>query len=557
MSDRNKTKLAPEYRAESPYTYPSFKIHKLSKEEIDQKKIPPARLIHASKFGPLYRMEKWCSPYLTKWSRKYCESEFILDTKHLLDMVNELNESNSLTTENFNLFTIDVAKLYPSIQSELAEEALADLFGSLDEEDANIGEAVKSFVKLSLEELYVTYKERVFKPKIGIPTGGSLSRQIADTFLHWLLFKKIDTSVMNATELRFWKRFIDDGIGIWKGTRRTFISFINKLNKEANKYGIHFPIKEVQFGKTVHFLDVTIYIDEHNLIQYKSYTKPTDSKRYLKPQSFHPKSVFKSVPFSQMIRTLERNSTQQTKVIEMGKLKEDLKRSGYEQNELEEIEERVMEGIGTAEPRSKTETITFPLFYFAGFNEFKKIITDFKPELQQIIGETQIVMAVKKNPSIGNKFVQNKLLSMEETQLPNQKCNATNCSQCPLVNTSKTVTVNNKRVHTAKTLNCKSRNVIYLWQCKLCSKDNSYFGRTIQKVHKRTNTHRGCFNDPSKWEDSALSVHARKIHGDVFDLKNFKITLVKKCSPQRIRRDEFKYIDKYRTKTFGINRYKN
>ena len=44
-----------------------------------------------------------------------------------------------------------------------------------------------------------------------------------------------------------------------------------------------------------------------------------------------------------MIRTLERNSTQQTKVIEMGKLKEDLKRNGYEQNELEEIEERVME----------------------------------------------------------------------------------------------------------------------------------------------------------------------------------------------------------------------
>ena len=365
-------------------------------------------------------------------------------------MVNELNESNSLTTENFNLFMIDVAKLYPSIQSELAEEALVDLFGSLDEEDANIGEAVKSFVKLSLEESYVTYKERVFKPKIGIPTGGSLSRQIADTFLHWLLFKNIDTSVMNTTELRFWKRFIDDGIGIWKGTRRTFISFINKLNKEANKYGIHFPIEEVQFGKTVHFLDVTIYIDEHNLIQYKSYTKPTDSKRYLKPQSFHPKSVFKSVPFSQMIRTLERNSTQQTKVIEMGKLKEDLKRSGYEQNELEEIEERVMERIGTAEPRSKTETITFPLFYFAGFNEFKKIITDFKPELQQIIGETQIVMAVKKKPSLCNKLVQNKLLSMEERQLPNQKCNATNCSQCPLVNTSKTVIANNKRAYIAK-----------------------------------------------------------------------------------------------------------
>ena len=105
-------------------------------------------------------------------------------------MVNELNESNTITTENFNLFTIDVAKLYPSIQPVLAEEALTDLFGNLDEEDANVAEAVKTFVKLSLEESYVTYKERVFKPKVGIPTGGSLSRQIADVFFTGLCTRR-------------------------------------------------------------------------------------------------------------------------------------------------------------------------------------------------------------------------------------------------------------------------------------------------------------------------------------------------------------------------------
>ena len=58
LSDKNKAKQAPEYRAESPYTYPSFKIHKLTKEDIAEKKIPPARLIHASKNSPLYRCEK-------------------------------------------------------------------------------------------------------------------------------------------------------------------------------------------------------------------------------------------------------------------------------------------------------------------------------------------------------------------------------------------------------------------------------------------------------------------------------------------------------------------
>ena len=92
---------------------------------------------------------------------------------------------------------------------------------------------------------------------------------------------------------------------------------MRKLNKETNKYGINFPIDEIQFGKYVNFLDVTLYIDEHNQIQYKSYSKPTDAKRYLRPQSFHPKNVFVSVLLFQMMRTIERNSVEETKKVEM------------------------------------------------------------------------------------------------------------------------------------------------------------------------------------------------------------------------------------------------
>ena len=362
---------------------------------------------------------------------------------------------------------------------------------------------------------------------------------------------------MNTNELRFWKRFIDDGIGIWKGTRRTFTSFLTKLNKETNKYGINFPIDEAQFGKTFNFLNVTFYIDENDRIQYKSYTKPTDAKRYLRPQSFHPKMVFEAVPYSQMIRTLERNSAEETKRTEMEKLKKDFEKSGYSLNDLQKIEERTSTQSNEEPTQNEAEeTITFPVFFFDGLNELKKIIYDAKAELRQLVGDTKIIMAVKKNPSIGNKFIRNKALSERRTQLLNQKCNAQNCRQCPLVNTSNTATVNNTSITTGKTLNCKSRNVIYLWQCQLCEEENSYFGRTIQRTHERTNTHRGCFTD-EKWESSALSMHARSIHGENFNLDNFKISLIKQCSPQRIRREEFKYIDKFKTRTHGINRYKN
>ena len=120
LNANNRPKLSPEYQPESPYAYPLFKIHKLSNLEIQQKKIPPNRLVHASKFGPLYRMEKWCSPYLTTISREFCKKEFILDTGDLIKQLESINESKTLENENVNLFTLDVEKLYPSIQPELA-----------------------------------------------------------------------------------------------------------------------------------------------------------------------------------------------------------------------------------------------------------------------------------------------------------------------------------------------------------------------------------------------------------------------------------------------------
>ena len=92
-------------------------------------------------------------------------------------------------------------------------------------------------------------------------------------------------------------------MGIWTGTKGQFLNFIK--NTEANKIGINFPVSETQFGKSVNYLDQTLYLDDENNIQYKSYSKPTDAKRFLNPRSFHPPHVFKSVPTSQMIRQLK------------------------------------------------------------------------------------------------------------------------------------------------------------------------------------------------------------------------------------------------------------
>ena len=206
LTENNHSKLAPEYRPESPYVYPLFKIHKLNREEIANKMIPPNRLVHASKFSPIYRMEKWTSPHLTKISREHCKEEFILDKRHLIINFKEINDGKKLQNENIHLFTLDVEKLNPSIQPQLALIAIKEVFAANKSTDTKTKQDI---IEFSFENSYVSYKEETFSSKIGIPTGGSLSRQIADIFLHWVLFKKVNPNIATIEAIRLFKRFID------------------------------------------------------------------------------------------------------------------------------------------------------------------------------------------------------------------------------------------------------------------------------------------------------------------------------------------------------------
>ena len=152
--------------------------------------------------------------------------------------------------------------------------------------------------------------------------------------------------------------------------------------------------------------------------------------------------------------------------------------------------------------------------------------------------------------------MRNKQLSITESTSVSQRCNGPGCRQCPLTNDDTNLVINGKPIRIPRHLNCKSRNIIYMWYCKLCRGIDAYFGRTTQKSQDRTSGHRSCFRDEGKWDKSALSMHAKEVHGEQFSLENFTVSVVKKVSPQQLRREEFRFIDKFKTITHGLNRYK-
>ena len=51
-------------------------------------------------------------------------------------------------------------------------------------------------------------------------------------------------------------------------------------------------------------------------------------------------------------------------------------------------------------------------------------------------------------------------------------------------------------------------------------------------------------------------MHAKDKHENNFSPKNLAVAVVKEVSPQNLRREEFRFIEKYQTIPFGLNRYK-
>ena len=176
------------------------------------------------------------------------------------------------------------------------------------------------------------------------------------------------TPKLNTVQaIRFWKRFIDDCVGIWRGTKRSFDNVVRQLNKETMKYGIEFPINEVQFGKEVHFLDLCVYLDNDNTIQYQGYSKPTDSKRYLNPNSFHPRSVFNAIPFSQMLRTLRNNSKPETATTELELCLKQFESSGYKKEKLNKLKQKAINRITeTTDDDEDVDKLVFPVLRIQG-----------------------------------------------------------------------------------------------------------------------------------------------------------------------------------------------
>ncbi len=153
----------------------------------------------------------------------------------------------------------------------------------------SISDLLELVLKLNNFEFNGEHYLQVGGTAMGTKVALSLANIFMGEFKEKHIYGKDDHIVL-------WLRFLDDIMGIYKGTPEQLEEFVQNLNE------VHPTIKfTLEHSDTcVNFLDTKVHLEDGKLWT-NLYSKPTDSHSYLHYSSAHPLHSKKSLPYSQLL----------------------------------------------------------------------------------------------------------------------------------------------------------------------------------------------------------------------------------------------------------------
>ena len=567
-----------------PYGYPLPKIHKLSLQELSEKKIPPSRFVTDLSQGITARSDKfliwkWLGPLATD----YC-NDLVNDSTHALRNLELLQLGGEVTNECYS-FSLDVVSLYDSLKHDLVLQALEDAMDNC-RPDWTYGfrEWLKQLVLLSFKSAVVKYEDNWYVSVNGVPTGGITSVDLGNIAVFFVLRNLVYSK--NLVPLKSFMRFVDDGLGLWKGDIDTFKIWFESLRQASiDCYGLDFTVEIHPVTEYHQFLDIQFKF-ENGSLQTDIYRKVTDANRYLEFSSFHPRHMFRSVVFSQGIRYRRIINDQQRLEFRLEELKSYFVKSSYPPVMVEEILNHILELPRNLEYNKSTDekdTMTPWIVSFGpGYTEAQHKASDIndlivrsdtwrnKPPHQ--IPKLKVV--ARRSPNLKDVLFKRRALALgpgRNATVPctdaNEKKKGTKCQCCRLVSCRSLVESNGVKVDCTGG-NCKTRGLTYAATCQICMK--VYVGKTVNSLRERVNGHRSVFYDVIKHtksfytsnkndidENQVLGLHLFVDHDKIergdFNL-SYKFDILRVCSPNRLRLNEQFYIDSLKTVIpYGLN----
>ena len=308
----------------TPYVYPLFKAHKMPKKDLinikpdEVHKLLPARLVVGMSSCQLSRAQIWLESFLSPLARQYGSFEYLKDSNDYLLCIEDtktIAKAQQWDWEKHILFTIDVKALYPSVKFVHLKKALMHTFSKCTGWPSEVKDTLVELILYTLENQQICWDSKFYLLCQGLPTGAKHSVPLANIFLSFIMFEALDDPTLNNTfntKVKLWKRFIDDGTGIFEGDITEFYDFFKLLETTFRKYDLELTCETdthiisdsgycPKNETFIAFLDVELFRVD-NSIHTREHRKETAAKNFVSNRSAHPSYTFKGIVKSQLIR---------------------------------------------------------------------------------------------------------------------------------------------------------------------------------------------------------------------------------------------------------------
>ena len=133
---------------------------------------------------------------------------------------------------------------------------------------------------MSLKSAYVKYKNTWYESKNGVPTGGKTSVDIANITVFFVFSKLLYDPQKLPKELVHFMRFVDDGNGLWNGSRQSLISWFNGFREASfHLYNLDMTYEVTNINEFSQFLDVKYELG-NDVLKTDLFREQTNADRY-------------------------------------------------------------------------------------------------------------------------------------------------------------------------------------------------------------------------------------------------------------------------------------
>uniref|UniRef100_A0A8C5R1Q4 Reverse transcriptase domain-containing protein n=1 Tax=Leptobrachium leishanense TaxID=445787 RepID=A0A8C5R1Q4_9ANUR len=247
---------------------------------------------------------------------------YIRDSKQMLNFLSSCTISNDTL-----LCSLDVESLYSCIPHDLGLKHVKFYLETRGDAHSKHTKFVLQLLQFVLTHNFFIFDRTYYRQVTGTAMGTAMAPSYANLHLGWW-----EQFVVNGPDLIDfqssiieWKRYIDDIFILWRGSRDTFVNFVERLNNNQLNLKFTYEIQE----HTLNFLDFSVSRLPDGHVATTLFRKETATNNLLNWRSFHPLPLKRGIPRGQYIRLRRTCSSLDEFKLKAINLREMFKQKGY------------------------------------------------------------------------------------------------------------------------------------------------------------------------------------------------------------------------------------